>query len=306
MPGTPDLTIENIGLVSVTYNSTNLAQFMAQTAQHFKNVWIVDNCSDDNPLEKFQKNIPHANVLALNENLGFGAANNVGFRESLNTSLEYTLFLNPDCQISPDNVLKLLQTLKSRPKTGIVCPRVYDESGKAYDTLSCDYKTPYREKQVQRIKLDGSAEPIVDNGYLEGACFLVKNEVFNKMGGFNENLFMYCEEDDIGLRLNREGYEIATDTGASAIHIGGASTPRSLRILIRKAYHVRWSRFYMTNTYVGRGKRILEVLKTLVAALIALPLYGIFLRKKHCIKWTGSLFAALDSITMSKHFRKYF
>ena len=305
MQDSPEPKIECIGLVSVTYNSSSLAKFMAETAKHFSNVWIVDNCSSDNPVEEFSVSIPHAEVVRLDKNLGFGAANNVGFTKSLSKSLDYTLFLNPDCQISPDNVLRLLKTLRANSETGIVCPRVYDENGKAYDTLQCNYRIPYSEKHVQHIDVARMDDPIVRNGWLEGACFLVKNEVFEKMGGFNENLFMYCEEDDIGIRLNRLGYEITTDTTASAVHIGGASTPPSLRIRIRKAYHVRWSRFYMTDTYVGKRKRVIEVLKTLVAAPIILPFYGIFLRKKYIIKWTGSLFAALDGITMSKHFRRY-
>ena len=306
MQDKPTPSIKNIGLVSVTYNSSSLAKFMAKTAQHFENVWIVDNCSNDNPVEVFGASISHANIVALDRNLGFGAANNMGFKASLAASLEYTLFLNPDCQIAANDILRLLETLRTQPDTGIVCPRVYDGNGKAYDTLRCNYRVPYSEKQIQRIEPEKIDDPVIKDGWLEGACFLVKNEVFERMGAFNENLFMYCEEDDIGIRLNRLGYNIATDTAATAFHMGGASTPPSLRISLRKAYHVRWSRFYMTDTYVNKRRRKIEALKTLAAALVALPLYGILLRKKHVIKWTGWFFAALDSLTMSKSFRNHF
>jgi hypothetical protein len=70
------------------------------------------------------------------------------------------------------------------------------------------------------------------------------------------------------------------------VHLGGASSPATFRILLRKAYHGRWSRLYMMGAYIGPVQRVLGALKTLVAAPLALLIFGLLLQKQQWMSFS--------------------
>jgi GT2 family glycosyltransferase len=107
------------------------------------------------------------------------------------------------------------------------------------------------------------------------------------------------------LRLRKTNKFIGINLGSTAIHLGGASTRPSWSLSIRKAYHVRWSRFYMTDRYISKSKRRLEVAKVLVISPVALIIYSLILRGNILLKWVGWWFAAIDAIFMSRFFRRF-
>jgi len=302
--GNFDPALDEVGLVVVTYRSSALASFCASTAQHFRHVWVVDNHSDDATAEAFQSCIPHAQVLVQPSNLGFGKANNVGFRAAQATGCSYVLFLNPDCSIAPADVALLKQTLEQHhDSVGLVGARVKNAQGAPYPLWRVDYRQPYRDKTMTPV--DPAPGELVMPAYIDGACILTRTAVFARMNGFNEDLFMYCEEDDLGLRLAQQGLQIAVDTRAQACHMGGASNPFSWRVLLRKSYSVRWSRFYMTDRYIGGWQRRGEVAGVLLVCLPAVCIYTLLWRRKHMVKWLGWGLAALDGVGMTKIWRRW-
>ena len=79
--GSRDRLIADVTLVTVTYNSAKLAEFFGQSAHFFKQVVVVDNHSADATVEEFSKTVPHAKVLPLEKNIGFGPGNNAGLKK---------------------------------------------------------------------------------------------------------------------------------------------------------------------------------------------------------------------------------
>lgn len=295
--------IENIALVTVTYESERLAAFFAETGKLFKHVYVVDNHSADGTRDAFQQQLPHAQMLAQPTNLGFGPANNVGFRAA-SADCPWVLFLNPDCKISEDSVRLLQQTLTDHAKAVIACPVVVDANGQDHGVRQRDYRLGYQHEVVNTVPLTPDMPPYLPHTCVDGACLLVDRAKFSTMGAFNPDLFMYCEEDDVSLRALAQGYSVVTHTQARAVHLGGASSPATWRILLRKAYHGRWSRLYMVGTHINSTQRSLVSTKTLLMAPLAILFYTLLLRKRHFIKWLGWLAASIDSLMNTHYFRR--
>lgn len=295
--------IEDITLVTVTYESERLADFFATTGQLFKHVLVVDNHSHDGTVHAFAQALPHASIIPQPRNIGFGPANNVGF-QAANPDCAHVLFLNPDCQISLESVRLLQHTLTTHPQAVIACPVVVDANGSDHGVRQRDYRLGYQHELVEPIPLSDKTPEFLPDTCVDGACLLVDAQKFAAMGAFNPELFMYCEEDDVSLRALSHGFGVVTNTRARATHLGGASSPATFRILLRKAYHGRWSRLYMVGTHIGPRERLRDALKTLLCAPVVLPLYALLLQKQHFIKWLGWLAAGLDALMLTRFFRR--
>ncbi len=113
-------TLTRVTVVCVTYNSAPVLRALAVTLARFRNVVVIDNGSRDDTLQQVRAHVPHARVIARSDNAGFGVANNQAMQQ---VETEYALLLNPDCQIEPDAVDLLQQTLDAHPDAGIVAHR---------------------------------------------------------------------------------------------------------------------------------------------------------------------------------------
>ena len=296
-------SFENVALIGVTYNSAGLADHFALTAKLFRHVWIVDNASLDNTVSEFHRAIPHAKIMALSENTGFGPANNRGFEASL-SHCGRALFLNPDCQIDEASVDRLLRAMNSDASVAIASPVVFSTVTHGANLKFRDYTLGYGNAQVMSQEYSSELSSVMAEACLDGACFAVDSRQFRIIGAFDENIFMYSEEDDISLRLSRHGLKKVTVRDAHAHHIGGASSGASLGLNLRKKYHHRWSVIYMTHKYLGARQSFLLSAKTIITFPLAVMIYGITFNKKHLIKWLAWFLAACDGLFVTKVFRK--
>lgn len=298
-----EFNFQEVALVGVTYNSAPLASFFAETAKNFKHVWIIDNCSQDGTVSAFIKKIPHARVIKLKENIGFGPANNHGFEMSL-PFCNKVIFLNPDCKIDEASVRLLLKALDSNDSVAIASPVVFSDATDGANLKLRDYSKGYGKVPIESMKYSLGLPFIIPEACLDGACFAVDSRKFKEIGAFDENIFMYSEEDDISLRIFINGFKKVTVRDAHAQHIGGASSGASLRLSLRKKYHHRWSVIYMTRKYLGIWQSVWLSVKTIVIFPLAMLIYAVTLDKKNIIKWVAWFLAASDGIFSTKIFAK--
>jgi N-acetylglucosaminyl-diphospho-decaprenol L-rhamnosyltransferase len=294
--------LREVSLVSVTYRSAALLEFFKETAAQFPNVVVVDNHSEDGSVERLRRELTHAQVISLPSNIGFGPANNVGLAK-VDPSVPYVLFLNPDCRIERADVLQLLRALKRNPDAAVACPVMQDGTGSIIRPKLRPYSLGYRHSVARDFKGDLSQPQVVQGVCIDGACFLVDAAKFREVGGFDDQIFMYFEEDDIALRMARQGYAVLLDTSASAMHMRGTSTRNTMRILIRRAYHFRWSKYYLTNAHLGVLARLGGVVKYLTLSVPRMLWYLLTLDKPRLARAIGWLLASLDGIFMTRLFR---
>jgi len=290
-----------VALVSVTYRSSALLGFFCDTVGLFPNVVVVDNNSQDGSPEQLKRSLPQASVISLDQNIGFGPANNVGMR-TVAPSVPYILFLNPDCRIAPADVIQLINTLRKHPEAAVVSPIMLDGSGETVRPKRRDYSQGYRQSVACEIEEDIDLPQVISGVCIDGACFLVDAQKFRDVGGFDDRIFMYFEEDDIALRMAKHGHSVLLDTSAKATHLRGTSTQNTMRVLIRRAYHFRWSKYYLTNGHVGANSRLNEVARYLVLSIPRLIWYSLTIDKSRLARSIGWFLASIDGIFMTKIF----
>jgi GT2 family glycosyltransferase len=195
-------------------------------------VWLVDNASNDGSVEAVRDAFPNVQVIANEKNGGFGAANNQAMKRARG---DFFLLLNSDAFPLEGAIQTLLEYSKGHHDVAVVGPRLLNGDGSLQP--SCwKFPSPMRAV-VENIGLASllphhphfgdysrwahDEERAVD--FVIGACMLVRREVYEQIGGFDEEFFLYAEETDWQRRMTDKGWKIVFTPQAQVTHLGGAS-----------------------------------------------------------------------------------
>ena len=256
-------TLQDVTVVIVTYNSAHCLGALGAALAGFEHVIVVDNGSDDGCAQQTSAHLPQAQVLALPKNLGFGAANN---RALAQVHTPFALLLNPDCEITPQDVQQLLHTAAQWPQAAMVAPQLLQPNGEP----EVNYRWPHL--------LWHSRGPAVTDGpacvgFVCGAAMLLRMSAF---GGqfFDEQFFLYYEDDDLCTRLFNQRQAMVIDPAATATHrsrgsVRGRSPLRSEYI---RGYHHAQSKLIYARKYQSTTAAKQQQRKLLWQTALALPL----------------------------------
>jgi len=199
-------------------------------------VIVVDNDSADAPCQALIDNFPWIKLVLSKENIGFGRANNLGARQSVGRNL---LFLNPDTVVLGNALRPMLSALQSAPQGGAIGCRLLNPDWSLQTTCVQPFPTianqllalSWLQRQWPAHPLWGkqalystSSNTVHEVDVVSGAAILVKREVFEDVGGFNPEYFMYAEEVELCCTIRRAGHRILHTSDARIIHFGGQST----------------------------------------------------------------------------------
>ena len=206
----------DISVIIVTYNSAScirecLASVLTQAGVTFECL-VVDNASADKTVAVVKEFA--VGLLANLENVGFGRGNNQGFRSSRG---RYIYLLNPDARLEENDALaKLCRAMDANPQWGMAGTAVHSSADKMESPPAHEYPG---QRHVRRdfSRLPGEVAWIV------GASMVIRRELYEKLGGFDPDFFLYSEETDFCLRMREGGYEIGQIPDVVVEHIGGAS-----------------------------------------------------------------------------------
>lgn len=200
---------------------TVLAQ---KTADFTIELVIVDNASTDGSVNFFSERFPHVTVLKNTKNLGFAGGNNVGIKYILNKGADFVFLLNNDTLLSPDTIQSLINAVAGVEKAGIFGPKIYFTKG--HETHPSRYKKNdlgqvlwYAGGKIDWDNVVASHRGVdevdhqqyeerVKTAFISGCAMLVKREVFEKVGMFDEKYFLYYEDVDLCLRARKKGIEV--------------------------------------------------------------------------------------------------
>lgn len=200
-------------------------------------VIVVDNCSADASVAMVRERFPEATVIANAENVGFGRANN---QAAALAHGRHLLLLNPDAFVHPGTLERLVAFLDTNPGAGAAGPRLLYEDGtlqrsvtsfpsvgtELWTTLGLDRAFP-RHPVFGRYKLTYWAmDDLRAVDALMGACLLIRREVVERVGLFDEQFFMYSEEVDLCYRIQQAGWRSYFLPEIEATHIWGGSSRR--------------------------------------------------------------------------------
>lgn len=271
-----------VGVVVVTWNSAATIGACLGSIPSDVPVVVVDNASRDQTVKRVRESHPEAQIVALDRNLGFGAACNVGAERLGSCDV---LLLNPDAMLAQGAIDQLAAILAQDSTLGIVGPLITDSEGRlelswGHDpTLVTEWR---RQREHRRLPSVESLERArVD--WVTGACCLVRRAAWEAVGGFDEGFFLYFEDLDLCRRVRAHGWGISFDPSARATHVRGASAD-TLGELKAERYRVSQLRYYRTHAgpVAIVGLRVYLVAKY-VAAMLRRPsmarVYGRILRR---------------------------
>ena len=229
-------------IIVVTYNSSSyigacLAPLLGMLDVE---LLVVDNDSKDGTAAQVQREFPNIRLIALQENVGFGHACNIGVAAS---SGSFVLLLNPDAVAPAQAIRTVLEFCEQHPQAGIVGGSLVDPSGLPLQSMGdmpslprlvLDKPMAWVAKHVgprglfrwvlgqcsAKFRLPHEAEPVA---WVSGAFLCCRRSIWNEIGGFDEQFFLYYEDVDLCLRVSQAGWEVWHVPDAVVQHQSGAS-----------------------------------------------------------------------------------
>jgi hypothetical protein len=234
-----DLSIIIVNYKSKDYLRQCLDSILASTHDIEYEVIVIDSGSFDGCAEMLEKMYPEVLFIQSESNLGFARANNLGAGSARGRVL---LFLNPDTEMHEPAIGKLYTRFQSLYAVGVAGGRLLNSDGSLQ--TSCVQPLPTVLNQIldaeafQRwfpkfglwttaAKFRNETKP-VEVEALSGACMMVYRGVFEQVGGFSQEYFMYGEDLDLCYKTQKAGLKNYYVPDATIIHHGGGSTSRSV------------------------------------------------------------------------------
>ena len=197
--------------IVVTYNGKKWADkcFRSlESSDYNTNVIAIDNDSSDGTPEYLSLKYPGVDVIKLDSNIGFGRANNIGIQRALKQGADFIFLLNQDAWIEPDTLQILLNEINAAIDIDLLSPMHFNGSGTALDFQFSRYLDPVRcpglisDLCLRRTK---SVYKISD---VNAAAWFMSREMVEKVGLFDEQFFIYGEDDNYRDRVHYEGFHI--------------------------------------------------------------------------------------------------
>src|SRR3972149_8380354 len=168
---------------------------------------LIDNASDDNTLQVVRKKFPKVKIVANKINTGAAKGRNLGLAKSKGN---FILFLDDDTKAHPKMIEELVKVIKSEKKVGIVQPKIY-EMGKDKVLQGVGHGINLLTGRVYgigvHVKDKGQFEEVMEIP-MAGCTWMVKKEVFKKVGRYDEDFFIPYEDSDFSLRVRKAGYKV--------------------------------------------------------------------------------------------------
>lgn len=222
---------------------------------------VVDNASSDESRAMLEREFPEVQVIANDTNVGFTRANNQGLRAARGRAV---LFLNPDTELIGDALRTMMRYLEDHPDVGVVGPQLRYSDGRVqssrrrFPTLATAFLESTLLQQwwpdnavARRYYLaDRPDDQEQDVDWVMGACFLVRRQTIDQVGGFDERFFMYSEELDWCRRARAAGWRVVYLPTAQVVHHEGKSSEQAVAA---RHIHFNTSKVLYFRKYHGRA-----------------------------------------------------
>ena len=220
------LDFNDITFLIVTYRSENVIKNCLDSLPKDSKKIIIEN-SNNIYLEKDLK-AKYDNIeVIISKNVGMGAGNNIGLKAC---KTNYAYVLNPDTKLNVDTLNIFLATLNKLDDFTLASPLNEDQNFPNYKIV--DTKEIYNKNVLSVDRIDGFS-------------MLFNLKKFQDKNFFDENFFLYLENDDLCLRIRKKNEYIYVVTDSLINHKGGINTNEKLEYL--RNWHWMWSKFYFNK-----------------------------------------------------------
>ncbi len=234
-----------VGVVGVNWKQPSLTAECVRSIEKSENarisVIVVDNGSGDDSLKLLKENCPRALLLENEHNLGYAGGCNRGIQEALRQGCAFVFLLNNDAVVAPNTVALLLEHMEGKPDIGICGPMImwHDRQG-LIQILGARFspKTGLFHAVGVNEKDVGQYKGPIEFDMVSGCALMIRREVFERIGQFDERFFCYFEEADLCFRARKAGYKVIAVPQSKVFHknafsSGGASSPSRIYYSVR-------------------------------------------------------------------------
>lgn len=248
--------MKDISVIILNYNSGDYTvkcaeSILEKTSSELNyEIIIVDNNSKNDEYEKIKHLDNHENISVYRSkiNLGFSGGNMFGYQFA---DAKYIFFLNNDCELVNDNLAILYDFMEKNPKTGLCAGQMYDADLKLMKSInylpSLSLKVLgnstmrlFKPENYPKMNLEYSKPLKVES--LAGAAMFFRDKAFCEIGAFDLNYFIYCEEEDLGMKLKFADYQVHLIPEAKYIHYLSKST--GLNYKAEREFYISLMYFY--------------------------------------------------------------
>lgn len=285
MKTTLDVSIILINYKTSHYVKNIIADIIKNTRDISFEIIVVDNSNDEEEFNKLLQLKTNARIINTGANIGFGKGNNLGTKYA---NGDYLLFLNTDTQLIGNTIGILHGFISNNHRIGIVGPNMFTKDGLPNNSYEKEEKSLKREgkgfiynhfhrKHTKDFFFNSSGKPLNIQGYICGACLMISKENFTKLGGFDDDIFMYAEDALLCYRLrNGLGLEVYNVPDAKIIHFEGGSFDKISKT--RAAFIANGNYIYYKKCF---GEKIAKkYLKKYISRLKEKAFILLFCRKK--------------------------
>ena len=227
------ITKDNLTIIIVTIKSEKVIEKCLNSIDPKVKKIIIENSSDENFTQKLKDKYQNIDCYNSGKNLGMGVGNNLGIKKS---KTRYVMILNPDTILNNDTLDKIFKISKSLD-FAILSP-ISDKDN--FPNYKIKNKTNYLEKDFFEVD------------QVDGYSMVIDKTKFDEKF-FDENIFMYLENDDLCLRVKKKGEKIFILKNAKINHLGAKAVNEKFynELEFSRNWHWNWSKFYYRKKHYG-------------------------------------------------------
>ena len=258
MMNSTKLSIVIVNFNTASYVAKCLASIYSKNFKFEFDVIVVDNNSPEKDIHSLVSEFPEARFLFLDTNKGFGAGCNSGAAES---GSEYLLFLNPDAELVDDSIKYMIDFLDKNDHAGVCAGLLVDENKNVSYSFNSFPDLSWEFKQATGIRLMKTINALINNpniaknkpfeiDWAHGAFLMIRKNIYNKIGGFDEKIFLYYEDTDLQKRILLSGYKNFCIPSAKVMHHTQSSV-KDEEVKVTYYYNMNLSKLYYLNKYMS-------------------------------------------------------
>ena len=227
------LDLNNITFIIVSFKSENVIHSCLNSLPKISKKIVIENSRNTKLKEELESKYDNIEVL-INQNLGMGASNNIGI---LRSKTQFVYILNPDTKLNVSTIDKLIKAADKISDFAILSP------------LCSDSRFPNYKIYEKKSDLNNQ---IIEVDTIDGFSMLINKSKFNN-SFFDENIFLYLENDDICLRARKNNQKIYIVKNSLIDHLGASSSKikDSYEFDLLRNWHWMWSKFYYNKKHSG-------------------------------------------------------
>ena len=245
----------NITFIIVSFKSENVIHSCLNSLPQISKKIVIENSRNTKLKEELESKYDNIEVL-INHNLGMGASNNIGILQS---KTQFAYILNPDTKLNVSTIDKLIEAADKISDFAILSP------------LCSDSRFPNYKIYEKKSSLNNQ---IIEVDTIDGFSMLINKSKFNN-SFFDENIFLYLENDDICLRARKNNQKIYIVKNSLIDHLGASSSSikDSYEFDLLRNWHWMWSKFYYNKKHSGFLLSTIKIFPNFLSAIIKYTFY---------------------------------